>query len=639
MQIVQRWIRSWVLTILCGFWLAPASAVTALTGFELQAPIVDARVSEITSRYVVVTRNVNGEGATLHVLDAFEAEQTFEVGTLSLPIPTDMSVSPDGREALFVVAPPPTGSPLAADHDVIAVDLHDPARPTLRWRERYPARSLVLAANAAHFAYSRPVAGRAMEWETVVVSSPDRHELRVIAELPSAFDTMALSVNGKFLAATSRGSLRVWALDGRHLPPAVNLSAASDRFAGSCIYAVDESGGAVVGDARTSRISTYWQLGSDADLQRHHAIPLDAMPPGCRALRPREHSSTLLIAGELGRVVNVRHSVLTNPRLMLVQWQLPPGYEALTTAGHLILAARREQGELRLFQLDHKPLPPVDWRPIEQAYQAGPADTTDLVARLETAGISSAVSAPVDHVPPWRAAVILNDYGLQLTRLQRAPARVEAALRRAIELDPLLAAAWLNLADAMRAGIGRFAGLERFWGGESSQVRFRNLDMAAHYKTYLAAGGAPTASTTSFLRGDPSDRIGIDTCTAIAAWANAGRLQELMSDVAVDMKWQDRSVDLRFTAPGSGQAPRIDVFDAYTDVEIPGEVFPEPARLARNLKQGDELGLLTLHWQYHILHYRNGTQPVATIALKGGAGCEFSRDPQRLAGEWIGWPR
>lgn len=604
--------------LLClGLWITPATAVTPLAGLDLQESVVDARASVDGKRFVIVSQHADGKGATLRVLDATDPARLRESGTLELPIPAVMALSTDGRHALFAAVARRDAPDAPSDHEVIAVDLTAPAQPRVRWREHYLARSIVLAAQAGRFAYVRPVPGKTDEWETAVVSAEDRRTVRVIATDQYGSDVSVLSPQGRFLARTSYGLLSLWDLDAAKDAREERSMGPANRFTYGCVHAVLDSGHIVVPDGRTPRIGVY---APGTGLPRIAALRIDSRSLDCRPLNEGRSTGSLSFTSGSGRVLDLALPGTALPGVR-GEWQLPAGYRAQAVVGDLVLAVRRKPAELRLFRLDAAPLAPVDWRPLELAHQAALQElrgvtptawySRDRVAveRLEGAGIAEALSAPVAELSPRRAAAILNDYGFLLTKIRQTPYRAEAALRRAIVLDPGRALAHLNLADLLRSDLGTFAAT----GGDVGE---RDKEIASHYRAYLAAGGAPTAASTSYLRGDPAAGVR-QSCARIAAWANAGRLKELVSDVGVDVPWGSTRVDLSVTVQGTARVPEINVSDAVTDQGIPDEQLAEPARLAENLWGGDELGLLTLDGRHHILHYRDWRHPVASSAMDG----------------------
>lgn len=605
------------LVLSLGLWVTSAAAITPLASIDLPEPVVDARASADGKRFVVVSQHADGKGATLRVLEAPNPALLRESGTLDLRVPTDMALSADGRHALFVVAARMNSPLIPVDHEVISVDLTVPGQPRIRWRDHYLARSMVLASQAGRFAYSRPAASQADTWETVVTSADDRRALRILAKEPYSSDVTALSPQGRFLARSSYGNLSLWDLDAAEDVRQETTDGFADRFADQCVHAVLESGHIVVPDSRTRRVGIY---APTAGLPRVAALRVESMPLDCRPLNEGRSNSMLWLSGGSGRLLELGLSDTPSPSVR-GEWQLPAGYGTLAAAGNVVLASRWKPAELRLFRLDAAPFAPVDWRPLELAHRAAlqslrsketPSrivEQFDAIRKLEDAGIAAALSAPVAELSTQRAAGILNDYGFLLAKTDQAPYRAEAALRRALALDPGRALAHLNLADLLRADLGTFAAT----GGD---VHARNQEIASHYRAYLAAGGTPTAASTSFLRGDPATGIR-QTCARIAAWANAGRLKELVSGIGVDVPWGARRVDLVFSLQGTARVPMIDVTDAVTDQRVTEEQLGVKPGLLDGAGGGEELSLLTLDSRRYILRHLNLRQPLEATSTDG----------------------
>jgi hypothetical protein len=134
---------------------------------------------------------------------------------------------------------------------------------------------------------------------------------------------------------------------------------------------------------------------------------------------------------------------------------------------------------------------------------------------------------------------------------------------------------------------------------------------------------------SSFLRGDPGAGAKTD-CDAIAMWTNAGRLQELVSDVGIDLPWQGTRIDLVFTTEGTAHVPAFYAFDALDRV-LPVGSMVELEASAENM-WGGSLGLITLRGRHHVVHYSDSNHPVKTTPLNGGLACSFEVASQESIG-------
>jgi hypothetical protein len=237
----------------------------------------------------------------------------------------------------------------------------------------------------------------------------------------------------------------------------------------------------------------------------------------------------------------------------------------------------------------------------------------DAVARLEQAGILQALEAPVAGISPRRAAAILNDYGFLVWKKQARLTWAEPALRRAIALDPRRALARLNLADGLRESLPALT--------DFAVKQQRVAEIAALYRKYLVLGGKSQAHITSFLKGSLAGVGTTDICHAIVSYANAGRLQELVSDVGINITSGGRRLDLVFTTEGTAHVPTVYAFDANTDIPLHEDALSVPG--IEGLWGGDQLGWVVYRDTTHILHYRDFRHPVATSPLSGGAACNF----------------
>src|SRR5262249_28486946 len=306
-------------------------------------------------------------------------------------------------------------------------------------------------------------------------------------------------------------------------------------------------------------------------------------------------------------------------------WQFPVNTYPDAVAGALAYAAAGEHGrQLQVSRLDMAGPTSVDWAALDAAHRAAmdrynqelqegnPVPHVFSIKRLEEAGIRQALQAPVEGISAQRAAAIFNDYGFLASKSGAESTSAEPALRRAMELDPNRALAALNLADVLR---GRLPTLT-----DPSAKQRQMFEIQALYSKYLELGGKSYARIESFMKGNRAQTGDGDICTAIARYANAGRLQEWVSQSATNIKAGDRRIDIAFATEGTAHVPVMYAFDAATDFPLDEDAISVPVD---DLWGGDELGLIVYGDTAHILHYRDFRHPVATRSLSGDQACRF----------------
>jgi hypothetical protein len=632
-DVTTKWLIGAIL--LFASLLVAAFPQPARTGsLPLPAPMAAARAVADGSRLVVLLQH--DAGSALHVIDTSDQTQPRMVGSLSFAgSHGDLALTEDGRTALLDLwkeAIPNTGKP---SHDLIEVDLSDPERPRVQWQEHVSAGGVALSSDASAFAFSRESVEKPGQWELVVVSGKERQRRIVIEADGYAPSSISLSAHASFLASIGPLNLWMWDLRSAEPVPFHQEFAGYDRH-DRCLLAVLETGHLLTKDTRASRLGVY---SAAPGIPRVTTAPLESQGsmPRCESLKWSDRATGLLVdeaAAEL-RSLDVR-----NPHAPLISgpWRLPIDTQVLTVAGNSHFAAGDRARELRIFRLDRQQSPALDWRALGAAHRAAMlvlraskpmesfAAAWDATNRLERAGIAQALDLPLDGLSPRSAAALFNDYGLLASKAGRPPQLDESALRRAIALDSSLASAHLHLANMQRAGLARYA-------AEDGDVIARSNEINQHYRLYLSHGGRRTRAITEFMPEDLAPGAA-ETCTAIAAWTNAGRLQELVTDMATNIRWNGRRIDVVTTTEGSAHVPAIYAFDAEDDHLIP---IDTPGLPGEPDSETGHLGILTLGGLHYILHYEDWTHPVRAFPLNDGNECRFEvstrETPDRRASE------
>jgi hypothetical protein len=603
---------------------APPAAVLVPQGaLPLPAPVSAVRSSADGTRLVIQLQATAASPAMLQVVDTTDASRPIVLGTMALDHPAELALSGDGRLAVLVTQPERAMYNRETAHDVSAVDLSDPRNPRVLWRHPVAAAQVAVAARAGAYAYSRRSAAAQGQWETVVVAAAaDRQVRAVVRNPPYSSDSMSLSPGADVLVQVSQSQLTAWSLAAA--PPRAFEQAPVflSRFAHGCVPAVLDTGHVVLQDTRASRLGVY---ALQAGLPRVAAPAHEEGEQHCQALDPNGNGTGLTFAVHGGRVMRWSFADPAAPFAERAA-QLPAGLRAVAAGGDVVVAAGASA--VQVFRWARSAAPAPDWQALAavhasvmSSYQAVAAQVARsgpqaAVDRLEAAGVLLALDAPVAGITPRRAAAILNDYGFIAAKAGAPAQRVEAALRRAIALDPGRAVAHLNLADVLREGLGRHA-------ANGVPVEPRAAEIERHYRAYLAAGGKPSGAMTAFLRGRAIVRAGGDGCDSIAALANAGVLHDWVTDTGSNLPWRGRRIDLAVTTEGSAGVPALYTFDSASDRPLEPPDSPDVPN-GEGLWGGDELGLVLLGNRPHVLHYRDLAHPVSSVSLDTGEVCLFN---------------
>jgi len=608
--------------------IAAALAPRLVSETELPGSISQLRVTSDGMRVVVLMEWLPPDFKTqLAVLDVDSKNNVVAKGLIALDIQGgDLALTPEGRQAL-VSARLKTRDSQA----LIAVDLSNADQPKELWRRVINARNLTLAGDASAYAASEPSEDHSEQYRIKVRwLTQQRPDLVLPTGTANLLDsTGVFSQHAEFLAYPTWGSgLALYRLSNK-VPVSYEQEDAFFTDRHRCIAAVLRSGHILVDDNRAPRLGVY---APQAQLPR--VAKLKHGPAGyCHRLDVVSDDSTLAFDDGRG-IQQVDMSRPTEPTFGS-SWELPPSVYPFAVAGQVLFASGGDHNrDLQIYRLD-QPIPvTVDWKALDAAYSAVMEQYAAAVKRheysafvpaltkLQEAGVSRALNVPVTDISPQRAAAIFNDYGFLEGKLtiDRQWNTAEAALRRALELDPQRMLAVLNLADLLRARLSTVT--------VPSEKQASILEVEALYNKYLSLGGKRTSEIDSFLRGATVRDRKLGDCDAIASYANSGQLQYFISTSAVDVKVGTKLMDLIFSTEGTAHVPVVYAFDSETDfpIEAPRLSASENEEDEENgsgLWTGDALGLVVYGTSAHILHYRDYRYPVRSRALSGNLSCAW----------------
>jgi hypothetical protein len=553
---------------------------------------------------------------TPHIVGSFESDGQTE----------QLRLAPDGRHAALL-ARTTEAAAREQTHDLALWDLNNPTKPIKEWHIAIagwgmdtPGR-IAIARDAATYAFSRPSETESFHSQ-IVVGTVGGNRPDVLIEEDVYQPSLELSAEGSFLAI-GRNPFAVGSailLDLRAVPPvryAQNDTTYFDRY--QCMVALLASGHLVLEDRRAPRVGIYAPA---IGIPKVSTISHGEGNSCSLADVDRENHSIVLSDDQTIRRIDVQEP--KKPRIVAM-WRLPAKITETVVAGNTLFAAKDNSNTLAVFRLDQvdDDASQVDWRSLDQAYMKVLADRTNsniqrferdfnAVTELQIAGVHQALAVAVKDITPKRAAAIFNDYGFLAAKIKLDRVNAELALRRAIQLDPDRAIAYLNLADLLRS---RLSEVIPFTAKAAA-----TQEVIALYRTYITKDGKKHGDIESYINAVDMPPDNMNTCEAVASYANSGRLGELIADSAIDADVNGHRIDFVSTTEGTSHSPTFYAFDADTDFPVS---IAADMPWADELWGGDQLGLLLYHGT-HIIHYRDAAHPVHTASLSGGPSCEFS---------------
>jgi hypothetical protein len=614
---------------------AACAATSASAGLIGEVPLPEGRIDRAAasasgSRVLLLIAPWESRPAGLHIVDSTDFRRPRLTGFFPLPLNARFALSEDGRRALILNAPEREQYNQALPHEIIAIDLSDPRSPKEVLRRTVVARGAVIAPDASAYAISAPAA-QSGQWQLEVGWPGETRFSITIPEGDWSRSGAALSARGAFLVLNSfNRNLQAYDLRGSQPTMRTQDHFGVDRY--GCIAAILDSGHAVVEDTRTPRLGVY------AFTER---LPRIAALPHASG----QHCADSRIGGGAGEYVfavderTLRWVDLRDPAkpAMGPQLRLPRHLAALAASREqLYVAYHGGKGPmLQVFSRDTSFDNSVDWPRLVDAHREAmrtyneelkgrkPVPYWNAIRRLEQADVQDAIDSSVPPPEPRKAAEILNDYGFLLGKGLDQSDRAEAALRRALSLDPKRAIAHLNLADLIKSQLPTIS--------EWKKKDERAQEAARHYRRYLALGGRRSPALDAFLASGKQAKPSGKFCETIAGYANASRLGDLISSAGIGVLAQGRRIDIVFTTEGTAHVPATHAYDSESDIPVdlgtivPGIDFGD-------LWGGDELGLVVHGDDAHILHYRDAHHPVKSFSLRGGDTCSFSTSTEEAIG-------
>ena len=577
-----------------------ASEPLLISTIDLGRTITEAVVSPDGHWAVAEMKALGDQPTALQIIDIASLDRPKLRGSIPIEQEGRISLSADGRLLLFQIEPPPAANGEAKDNLVKAFDLADPDHPKEAWRRLIAAYKVVLAPNGLGYVALLPNGDKGTPGRLPARIEVHRvdgvHADKAIEDDDAGFETPALSSNGSMLLLSDYGNdLKVIDLSGEK-PVVFRQTGFSSVIRYECPQVLG-TGHVIVRSAQWPRLEI---LSLQPELPRVASVRFDRDLEGaCSDVIANAEKTIYLRSWSYG-VTEVDITHVENPTVTQV-WSTkslvwPVGADG---AKHLFAYGGDRRNQFVIYDLNHPSAANVDWAALAVAHEhalrvyrerkhdpLGDVHARDI---LEQADVELALGAPVAGISSARASAILNDYGFLIAKpwinrtdpLQdHEPPPAEPYLRRSIELDRGRAVAQLNLADLLRNGLGDITEWER----KSTRV----AEIERLYRGYLSLGGPANTRIDAFLQGDLGKNDPTDICGAIAAYTNAGRLNELVSSRPLQVVIEDRKVDLVFFEEGTAHIASVEVFDAATGEPLP-ELIKIPADGVRRLAAGEVL--------------------------------------------------
>lgn len=123
-----------------------------------------------------------------------------------------------------------------------------------------------------------------------------------------------------------------------------------------------------------------------------------------------------------------------------------------------------------------------------------------------------------------------------------------------------------------------------------------------------------------------------DACTTIAAYANAGRLDELTADWGSGIPYRGRKIDLLLTTQGTGHFPVAYAYDSNTDFPLDDDALPSFPDDGGDGCCSGGLSLVTLRDGAYILAASDMHHPQAATSLSTAETCRFTTTTKETVG-------
>ncbi|EGB13646.1 hypothetical protein DND132_0429 [Pseudodesulfovibrio mercurii] len=538
-----------------------------------------------------------------------------------------LALSPDNKLLLTVIS---YYKYKKTKPDVVeAFDVSDPRRPRRLWKQTYAANLIAIAPDASAYAVHEDVKKHS-EWKVTVYWTNFRHlPAKSFASYPS-IGGLLLSEGGRSLAQSNQSTLMEVEFDD------AGMSVRERNAPGIPVLGFPE-GDILFRDGAGPRLTLYHNA---PGIPRTGSVDYADLlwQPGYRYLKSAS-KRTAVIGDRFNRIAVIDRSQPVGPRITRIL-QLPTNAWncALDAQDRLYVmrTAKQRDSILDIYDLDGEPRSGADWGALQQAYADAlktlertdkPRSVLEMYARerLVAAMPQEHLDAEQDGLSRRLAARIFREYAMlvRTPRPRREP-YAQAALERAIELDPSDAQSHLLLADLLRRSLGPLLD----WDRKLAVM----ADAERHYRAYLDLGGEATPEITGFLRGEPGAGRSLNLCQAVAEYANAGRLEELIAETGtIDVPREGKRYDFLFSYEGTARCPSFRIRNVSDGSAADSDaffIFPDDRWWAWN----GRFGLVSYRGEIHLLYFQDARHPVRSFSFTGTGGCEFTSETEMFIG-------
>jgi hypothetical protein len=539
------------------------------------------------------------------------------------------ALSPDGKTFLTAL-----NARFRKDSDSVdCYDISDLSKPKLLWQRAYKAEEIAVAPDASAYAVMRKKDSPYWRWEIAVNWVGDEQSSVVLPIEYIYRGRLMLSGRGFFLAYGDDSELRM-----ADLREARGKDGKKDIFY-TCRttgqpFLLMNNGDVLIEDHHVPRVRIYRNHQGISTIGKlDHGEHWSTMNGGIYRHFVTTVNQTVLVVDGMQKMHRIDISQPSNPRTVEAL-QLPSRTWSICVDGdqrlYVLRGTEDKKAELDIFDLAAPPKPVVNWRLLQEAHnkaqdllrsaKLSKFDKRKWDAReiYESAFLLVHLASDPQGISKLEAANIFYSYAL--LGIGRKSSQ---ALRRAIELDPKLKDAYLKLAETLYESLpGIFSEQKR---------RETRQDIIKNYLEYLDLGGESVQRFDNYMNEDFESDNKLSFCQAVAAYSNAGRLKEILyKGGAGDVPRKGRNYDISFEYNGTAHVPSITLIDA-DEGALAGDSIIDLSPFER-LWGGDQLGLVALRGEIHILHYRDERHPVRSISFTGTGGCEFTSETEMVVG-------
>lgn len=587
------------------------------------------------------------------LIDVANPAALVKISEIPINSTGQMALTPDGKW-LRLAAPinelPDIGG--NKQHELTTFDVSQPAQPLLHSRQNLQAKQLVLAPDASAYAIYREAEGKDGHNQIEVSWLENRRP--VLQLKPGAFvDLLRLTARGEFVAYQGYDFFEI--SDLRQAEVRLYGQILSEEFSNEVLATLDslyasrfigqlDNEHLLFSDFRTARIGVY---ALKPNLPRVATLPYSAEADRDFSMVELGRSNEqILLRDENAYLFKLNSAEPANLRLTATEVSLPGCryHRCLVDRTERLFLADEESElqsngidrlryYLRVFDTRQTQQGTFSWQKLAEVHQMAlpryraAQRQKDSNAEYQAFGLYQqaspllALTTHPDTISSQQAAKIISEYAELMAEHSGPRHEVKALLRYAIQLDARFAEPHLQLAKLLRESLPKINN----WPDKLATMQ----QVRQHYQRYLALGGKASADITAYVTYDPVAKSK-NICEAIVNFTNAGRQEEILSEIGIDVPIGDKKYDLVFSTQGTLHEPIIYYFNSDNDAPpLKPNFFDgrEPPSAPAELEQ-----LAMFGSDYHILDFNDLRHPVASTNLSGTQYCKFAIQTQEKIG-------